>query len=110
MSNSEISWLSWFFSIGVWKERFSGIQKRITDLPDNLRIATLTSWRDKERGLAVFAGVFLASLVITLVLIYGVGLSQAFLEESIEQTVFDSKIEFKSAPEQGASGLSLIHI
>ena len=52
----------------------------------------------------MFAGVFLASLVITLVLIYGVGLSQAFLEESIEQTVFDSKIEFKSAPEQGASG------
>ena len=53
MSNSEISWLSWFFSIGVWKERFSGIQKRITDLPDNLRIATLTSWRDKERGLSL---------------------------------------------------------
>ena len=104
MSNSEVSWLSWLFSITVWKERFLGLQKRVTDLPDNLRIATLTSWRDKERGLAVFAGVFLASLVITLVLIYGVGLSQAFLEESIEQTVFDSKIEFKSAPEQGASG------
>ena len=85
------------FSPYVWK-------KRLLDLPDNLRIATLTSWRDKERGLAVFAGVFLASLVITLVLIYGVGLSQAFLEESIEQTVFDSKIEFKSAPEQGATG------
>ena len=104
MSNSEVSWLSWFFSITVWKKRFLGLQKRFLDLPDNLRIATLTSWRDKERGLAVFAGVFLASLVITLVLIYGVGLSQAFLEESIEQTVFDSKIEFKSAPEQGASG------
>ena len=66
MSNSEVSWLSWFFSITVWKERFSGIQKRFLDLPDNLRIATLTSWRDKERGLAVFAGVFLASLVLLL--------------------------------------------
>ena len=29
MSNSEISWLSWFFSIAVWKERFSGIQKEL---------------------------------------------------------------------------------
>ena len=104
MSASEVTWIQWFFSITVWKERFLGLQKRFLDLPDNLRIATLTSWRDKERGLAVFAGVFLASLVITLVLIYGVGLSQAFLEESIEETVFDSKIEFKSAPEQGASG------
>ena len=92
-----IGWLAWCLSPYVWK-------KRLLDLPDNLRIATLTSWRDKERGLAVFAGVFLASLVITLVLIYGVGLSQAFLAESIEQTVFDSKIEFKSAPEQGATG------
>ena len=97
MSSLETSWTSWLFSPYVWK-------KRLLDLPDNLRIAALTSWRDKERGLAVFAGVFLASLVITLVLIYGVGLSQAFLEESIEQTVFDSKIEFKSAPEQGATG------
>ena len=87
MSSLEASWTSWLFSPYVWK-------KRLLDLPDNLRIAALTSWRDKERGLAVFAGVFLASLVITLVLIYGVGLSQAFLEESIEQTVFDSKIEF----------------
>ena len=97
MSSLDISWTSWLFSPYVWK-------KRLLDLPDNLRIATLTSLRDKERGLAVFAGVFLASLVITLVLIYGVGLSQAFLEESIDQTVFDSKIEFKSAPEQGATG------
>ena len=97
MSALETSWTSWLFSPYVWR-------KRLLDLPDNLRIAALTSWRDKERGLAVFAGVFLASLVITLVLIYGVGLSQAFLEESIEQTVFDSKIEFKSAPEQGATG------
>ncbi|OIR23055.1 MAG: hypothetical protein BEU00_00895 [Marine Group III euryarchaeote CG-Epi3] len=97
MSSSEVSWLAWLFSPYIWKIR-------LTDLPDNLRIAALTSWRDKERGLAVFAGVFLASLVITLVLTYNVGLSQAFLEESIEVTVFDSKIEFKSAPEQGAAG------
>ena len=94
---SQVSWLSWLFSPHVWR-------KRLLELPDNLRIAALTAWRDKERGLAVFAGVFLASLVITLVLIYGVGLSQAFLKESVEQTVFDSKIEFKSAPEQGTTG------
>jgi ABC-type antimicrobial peptide transport system permease subunit len=95
--NTQVGWLSWLFSPYVWK-------KRLRDLPDNLRIAALSSWRDKERGLAVFAGVFLASLVITLVLVYGVGLSQAFLEESLEQTVFDSKIEFKNAPAQGSTG------
>ena len=73
------------------KKRIEKWKNRFRDLPDNLRIAGLTSWRDKERGLAVFAGVFLASLVITLVLVYGVGLSQIFLEESLEQTVFDKK-------------------
>ena len=86
------------------KKRIAKWKNRFRDLPDNLRIAGLSSWRDKERGLAVFAGVFLASLVITLVLVYGVGLSQAFLEESLEQTVFDSKIEFKNAPTQGSTG------
>ena len=90
--SEDVTWLSWFFSVTIWKERLLGLQKRVIDLPDNLRIATLTSWRDKERGLAVFAGVFLASLVITLVLIYGVGLSQAFLEESIEQTILIQKL------------------
>ena len=96
--------LPFFITLQWWKDVLKSNKVRFRDLPDNLRLAALTSWRDKERGLAVFAGVFLASLVITLVLTYNVGLSQAFLEESIEVTVFDSKIEFKSAPEQGAPG------
>ena len=96
--------LPFIFTPQWWKKIINRNIIKLRDLPDNLRIAALTSWRDKERGLAVFAGVFLASLVITLVLTYNVGLSQAFLEESIEVTVFDSKIEFKSAPEQGTTG------
>ena len=27
MSASEVTWLQWFFSITVWKERFLGLQK-----------------------------------------------------------------------------------
>ena len=96
--------IPFFLTVNWWIGLFNQNKMKIRDLPDNLRIAALTSWRDKERGLAVFAGVFLASLVITLVLTYNVGLSQAFLEESIEVTVFDSKIEFKSKPEQGTTG------
>ena len=40
--------------------------------------------------MAVFAGVFLASLVITTVLSYGVGLSQVFFEGSLEVNVIDA--------------------
>ena len=54
------------------KERLSAAR----DAPNALRLATLSAWRGRERGLAVVAGVFLASLVITTVLSYGVGLSQ----------------------------------
>ena len=56
---------------------------RLLSLPDNLVMAAKSSWRSRERVLAVFAGVFLASLVISTVLAYGVGLSQAFLQYSL---------------------------
>ena len=46
----------------------------------NLSTAIRSAWRGRERGLAVFAGVFLASLVITTVFAYGVGLSQSALQ------------------------------
>ena len=62
--------IPFFLTVNWWIGLFNQNKMKIRDLPDNLRIAALTSWRDKERGLAVFAGVFLASLVITLVLIY----------------------------------------
>ena len=48
-----------------WKTRF-------LSAPDNLWMAAKSAWVSRERGLAVFAGVFLASLVITTVLAYGV--------------------------------------
>ena len=66
---------------------------KFRDLPDNLRLAALGAWRGRERGMAVFAGVFLASLVITTVLSYGVGLSQVFFEGSLEVNAIDAKVE-----------------
>ena len=74
---------------------------RLKSLPDNLRLALIGAWRGRERGMAVFAGVFLASLVITTVLSYGVGLSQVFFQESLDTEVFDAKIEFRKAPSEG---------
>ena len=80
------------------------IRQKIRDLPSNLRLATLGAWRGRERGLAVIAGVFLASLVITTVLAYGVGLSQLFLADSLESEPFDAKIEFDKAPTYESDG------
>ncbi len=80
------------------------MNRKIRDLPSNFRLATLGAWRGRERGLAVIAGVFLASLVITTVLAYGVGLSQLFLAESLETEPFDAKIEFKKAPNYDSDG------
>ena len=52
------------------------------------------------------AGVFLASLVITTVLSYGVGLSQLFFEESLKNEPFDAKIECARTPVENATGWS----
>ena len=79
------------FSVG--RSRLSRIKHRVIELPSRLRLAGQGAWRGKERGLAVIAGVFLASLVITTVLAYGVGLSQLFFEESLKSEPFDAKIE-----------------
>ena len=80
------------------------LPRKIRDAPDNLRLATIGAWRGRERGMAVFAGVFLASLVITTVLSYGVGLSQVFFEESLENNIFDAKVEFNKPPAEGTDG------
>ncbi|MDE0858396.1 MAG: pentapeptide repeat-containing protein [Candidatus Poseidoniaceae archaeon] len=82
------------------------IMHKVTETPAQLRLATLSAWRGKERGLAVIAGVFLASLVITTVLAYGVGLSQLFFEESLSGEPFDAKIEYARTPVENASGWS----
>ncbi len=74
---------------------------RFMEAPSRLRLAAQGAWRGKERGLAVIAGVFLASLVITTVLAYGVGLSQLFFEESLDSEPFDAKIEYARTPLPG---------
>ena len=82
------------------------IMHKVTETPGKLRLAGLSAWRGKERGLAVIAGVFLASLVITTVLAYGVGLSQLFFEESLKNEPFDAKIEFARTPVENSTGWS----
>ena len=82
------------------------IMHKVMETPSQLRLAGLSAWRGKERGLAVVAGVFLASLVITTVLSYGVGLSQLFFEESLKNEPFDAKIEYARTPVENATGWS----
>jgi len=89
---------------GQNRSRIRRYQHALMELPSRLRLAGQSAWRGKERGMAVIAGVFLASLVITTVLAYGVGLSQLFFEESLDSEPFDAKIEFARTPVENASG------
>ena len=73
-------------------------------LPDNLVMAAKSSWRSRERVLAVFAGVFLASLVISTVLAYGVGLSQAFLQYSLQERYSTQRSTSPEGPGDDAEG------
>ena len=91
---------------GNGRSRIRRYQHSLMELPSRLRLAGQSAWRGKERGMAVIAGVFLASLVITTVLAYGVGLSQLFFEESLDSEPFDAKIEFARTPVENASGWS----
>ena len=88
------------------RSRIKRYGHKVTELPSRLRLAAQSAWRGKERGMAVIAGVFLASLVITTVLAYGVGLSQLFFEESLKSEPFDAKIEYARTPVENASGWS----
>jgi len=82
----------------VSKTRAQRITDFIADLPSNVRTSVESAWRGRERGLAIVAGVFLASLVITTVLAYGNGLSQTFLQTTLEGDVFDAKVEQQASP------------
>ena len=66
--------------------------------PNNISMAMKSAWRGRERGLAIFAGVFLSSLVITTVLAYAVGLNQSFFAFSLDNDVFDAKVDFQEDP------------
>ena len=81
----------------------------MVELPSRLRLAGQGAWRGKERGLAVIAGVFLASLVITTVLAYGVGLSQLFFGRITQIRAFDAKIEYARTPVENAEWLVQQH-
>ena len=80
------------------------IRDILASKPDSLLMAAKSSWRGRERVLAVFAGVFLASLVISTVLAYGVGLSQAFLQYSLQEEIFDAKLDFAEDPGVDSDG------
>ena len=66
--------------------------------PNNISMASRVLGVACERGLAIFAGVFLSSLVITTVLAYAVGLNQGFFQFSLEGEVFDAKLDFQEDP------------
>ena len=84
-----------------WRRSF---WTRWLSAPNNISMAMGSAWRGRERGLAIFSGVFLSSLVITTVLAYAVGLNQAFFAFSLEGDEFDAKIDFQSDPEGDWSG------
>ena len=92
LSFEKFSWRRW---INKWIESF---RLNILAAPNNIRLAIQSAWRGRERGLAIFAGVFLASLVMTTVLGYAVGLNQTFFQASLGNDVFDAKIDFQEDP------------
>ena len=82
----------------------ASIKEIIFSFPDNMVMSAKSAWKGRERVLAVFAGVFLASLVITTVLAYSAGLSGAFLQFSLQEEVFDGKVDFADDPGSEAEG------
>ena len=87
------------FSLDSWlRNWFFGLKTSVLSAPNNISMAIKSAWRARERGLAIFAGVFLSSLVITTVLAYAVGLNQGFFQFSLEGEVFDAKLDFQEDP------------
>ena len=80
----------------------SRLQAGARESPDRTRLALLSAWRGRSRGLAVFAGVFLASLVITTVLLYGSGLMQIFFIKSFNDEQYDFRMDFHA--DKGGKG------
>ncbi len=78
---------------------YSNLKRNWLAAPNNISLAVKSAWRARERGLAIFAGVFLSSLVITTVLAYAVGLNQGFFQFSLEGEVFDAKLDFQEDPD-----------
>ena len=79
-------------------EKIIKLFDKIRSLPSTLPVVSQRVWRGRERAIAVIAGVFLASLVITTVFAYGNGLSKAALKDGIEDLLFDGKVDFREDP------------
>ena len=86
------------------QEWLRSFQSRWLSAPNNISMAVKSAWRGRERGLAIFAGVFLSSLVITTVLAYAVGLNQAFFAFSLDGNEFDAKVDFQYDPDADWKG------
>ena len=86
------------------QEWFRSFQSRWLSAPNNISMAVKSAWRGRERGLAIFAGVFLSSLVIATVLAYAVGLNQAFFAFSLDGNEFDAKVDFQYDPDADWKG------
>ncbi|MCH2646431.1 MAG: hypothetical protein MKZ53_05620, partial [Candidatus Thalassarchaeum sp.] len=96
---SDPSYIKEKITVGERIENFySGFKTTWLAAPNNISMAIKSAWRARERGLAIFAGVFLSSLVITTVLAYAVGLNQGFFQFSLEGEVFDAKLDFQKDP------------
>ena len=96
---SDPSYIKEKITVGERIENFySGFKTTWLAAPNNISMAIKSAWRARERGLAIFAGVFLSSLVITTVLAYAVGLNQGFFQFSLEGEVFDANLDFQKAP------------
>ena len=65
---------------------------------DNLVVGARSGWRARERGLAIFVGVFLSTLVLTSIFAYGTGLMSFFINDSINQNADDATIHFYYEP------------
>ena len=97
--------------INRWRKFVESFRLNILAAPNNIRLAIQSAWRGRERGLAIFAGVFLASLVMTTVLGYAVGLNQTFFQASLGNDVFDAKIDFFKKIQQEIGKVELmIHL
>ena len=86
--------VNWLFNLKNW----------FLNLPTSTPIALRRTWRGRERAIAVIAGVFLATLVITTVFAYGSGLSKAALKDSVDDLLFDGKIDFRQDPGDNVFG------
>lgn len=70
----------------------------LLSITDNFFISARSVWLAPGRGFAVFAGVFLATVVLIAILAYGVALGQVAMQDTIKNVSYDGLIHFKNEP------------